>query len=641
MSTRLLADRYELHEKIGDGGMAVVYKARCRLLNRYVAIKILKPEFARNIKFIENFRRESQAAARLSHPNIVSIYDVGREGNVHFIVMELIEGHILSDLIAEKGAMDWKRAVEITRQLASALSFAHKNHIIHRDVKPHNVLITKDGTAKLTDFGIAKAIDSSDMSDETQTVMGSVHYFSPEQARGGYVDEKSDIYSLGIVLFEMLTGKVPFDGENPVSVALMHINNPMPKPTDLVPEIPKEIEEVVMKATDKIQINRYATADEMLEALQDAELTVLMADSKRHFEAQEAEKEKEKEAETGETGVKDSEEENMKGKKKVRVNKIKLAAVIAALICALPISIFASHLFNGLGGGGEEFEAPDFRGMSFDAAKIAASEYGLKLEQGDLVYSADYDAELICSQVPDAGTNVKEGKTITVNISKGMKEGTVPNIIGKSQSDAEFALEKYGFHKGTVTKQKSNLPSGIVISQTPGAGEEATPGSYVAFTVSEGIAEDEAVVPKLLGMTFDEAKAALEEAGLGVGNVTYEKSGAYPKDQVMWQSQEAKKSVESGTAIDIKISSGTEEPAPVSSSIYVDYSAAENEVFWLTVTVSDESGTHNIITRAQRIKSDGGENVYLEGQGAGTVTVIFDNTVVGEYSVNFGGGAAD
>ncbi|MBQ3123052.1 MAG: serine/threonine protein kinase, partial [Firmicutes bacterium] len=196
MSSRILAGRYELIEKIGDGGMAVVYKARCRLLNRFVAIKILKPEFTKDVKIIESFRRESQSAASLSHPNIVNIYDVGREGNIHYIVMELIEGYILSDLIKEKGALEWRRAVEIAKQMATALSVAHKNNIIHRDVKPHNILITKTGTAKITDFGIAKAMDQGPATENTGTVMGSVHYFSPEQARGGYVDEKSDIYSL-------------------------------------------------------------------------------------------------------------------------------------------------------------------------------------------------------------------------------------------------------------------------------------------------------------------------------------------------------------------------------------------------------------------------------------------------------------
>ena len=220
MSSKLLLGRYEVIEKIGEGGMSVVYKAKDRLLNRYVAIKILRPEFIKDEQFVENFRRESQAAAGLSHPNIVNVYDVGKEGNIHFIVMELIEGQSLSHIIEEKGKIEYQDAISIAKQVASALGLAHRNGIIHRDVKPHNILITPDGTAKLADFGIARTISRESLAEGNEKIMGSVHYFSPEQARGVYVDERSDIYSLGIVLFEMLTGKVPFDGDNPISIAL-------------------------------------------------------------------------------------------------------------------------------------------------------------------------------------------------------------------------------------------------------------------------------------------------------------------------------------------------------------------------------------------------------------------------------------
>ena len=271
MSNKLLAGRYELIEKIGEGGMAVVYKGKDRLLNRYVAIKILRPEFTKDEQFIESFKRESQASARLSHANIVGVYDVGKEGNIHFIVMELIDGKVLSEVIKEKGRIEYKEAISIIRQVASALSLAHKNQIIHRDIKPHNILITSTGVAKLADFGIAKAVSAATIVGGNNKIMGSVHYFSPEQARGAYVDERSDIYSLGIVLYEMLTGKVPFDGDNPVSIALMHINDPMPSLTKEVPGIPPQLEKIVNKATEKYQSNRYKTVDEMIKDLDDIE----------------------------------------------------------------------------------------------------------------------------------------------------------------------------------------------------------------------------------------------------------------------------------------------------------------------------------------------------------------------------------
>ncbi len=653
MSSRILAGRYELLEKIGDGGMAVVYKARCRLLNRYVAIKILKPEFARDVKFIENFRRESQAAASLSHPNIVNIYDVGREGNIHYIVMELVEGHILSDLIREKGALDWKQAVEIAKQIALALSFAHQNHIIHRDVKPHNILITQSGTAKITDFGIAKAIDSSKAAENTGTIMGSVHYFSPEQARGGYVDEKSDIYSLGIVLYEMLTGQVPFDGENPVAVALMHINNPIQPPRQLVPSIPESVEKVVMKATDKLQINRYASADEMYKALEDAEFEEMIgthekADAASQDAADAAVSgaaEAAADAENGERTVGGKKAKKKESREKANggeFRKMKILAVVAALLVAIPLSYgivtVASALLKG---GGKTFETPDFRGMTLEQAQTEAASYKLEIQEGDTVFDSEYDEGEICSQTPDVGAKIKSGKTITVNISKGMKEGTVPKIEGMTYESAVHILEKYKFKVGSVTEKASSQPKGIVLSQTPAAGEEAKPGASVSFEVSTGNEEGKAILPLLTGMELDEAKRALEEAGLKPGSITYEKSESYAKNQVIWQQYAAEKVLEEGTTVDLRVSSGDQDPEPQNISLYIDYSAAEDSVFWLTVTVSDESGTHNILTREQRLKENGGETVTVTGSGKGTVMVIFNNDVVQKSSVDFNTGVIE
>ncbi len=652
--SRILAGRYELTEKIGEGGMAVVYKGRDRLLNRYVAIKILKPEFARDAKFIESFRRESQAAASLSHPNIVNIYDVGREGNIHYIVMELIEGSILSDLIKEHGALDWKRAVEITKQIARALSFAHANHIIHRDVKPHNIMITQSGTAKITDFGIAKVLSSSNVGENTGTVMGSVHYFSPEQARGGYIDEKSDIYSLGIVLYEMLTGKVPFDGENPVAVALMHINDAMTPPRELNPEIPLSVEAVVMKATDKIQINRYATADEMLKALDDAEFTEMIGNSSvpggisetdteteidDNAETQENDGDAEATDMTGGAGKKKG--KGSKGGKDRGNRKILILAVVAALIVALPLSYGVVALvgnFTEGGFGGKGFENPDFRGLTLEQAEEKAAEYGLEIKEGDSVFSSEYEEGQISSQTPDVKAKVKKGNTVTVNVSKGAKEGTVPKIEGQTHESAILILEKYNFKVGEVTTKPSDQPEGIVLSQNPAAGEEARPGSSVSFEVSSGREEGQAIMPLLVGTDIDTAKTMLEENGLKPGNVTYERSTSYAKNQVIWQQYTAEDIVPEGTSVDLKVSSGDEDPEPVDISLYIDYSAAEDSVFWLTVTVSDEQGTHNMITREQRIKEDGGETVVLTGTGSGSVTVIFNNEVVQRANVNFNTG---
>ena len=249
---KTLGNRYEILEKIGVGGMATVYKARCKLLNRNVAIKVLKDEFANDAEFIKRFQIEAQAAASLSHPNIVSIYDVGNEDNMHYIVMELIEGETLKDIITRKGKLDWREAVDIAAQIAAGLAKAHANHIIHRDIKPHNIIITKDGVAKVTDFGIAKAVSNSTINAFGSTI-GSVHYFSPEHARGGYTDEKSDIYSLGVVLYEMVTGKLPFDGDTPVSVALKHIQETPKEPIEINKDIPIGVNNIIMKQSKKME----------------------------------------------------------------------------------------------------------------------------------------------------------------------------------------------------------------------------------------------------------------------------------------------------------------------------------------------------------------------------------------------------
>ncbi len=692
MSTRILAGRYELLERIGSGGMAVVYKSRDRLLNRYVAIKILKPEFTKDVKFIENFRKESQAAASLSHPNIVNVYDVGREGSIHYIVMELIEGEALSDLIAREAPLDYRLVIDITKQIASALSFAHKHQIIHRDVKPHNIMITASGTAKITDFGIAKAVNNATVVGNTGTVMGSVHYFSPEQARGGYVDEKSDIYSLGIVMYEMLTGRVPFDGENPVAVALMHINEDIVPPSKLVNGIPPRLEQIVMKATNKIQINRYKTADEMLDALNNLEfVSSIVGDSAlsgtagvysvsnvNPYNAETAGSYSVagashaagtsahaadgaayyRDAATAETagaaggaaantaGSDGSKHGKKKEKKPHKINKITVLAVIAALICALPVS---NLIASGIGSLGKTktVEVPDLTGYTVSEAEAELEELGLELEEGDKVIS-EYDEGLIVSQDPEEGTKVKKGKTITVNISKGVREGTVPKLVGSSLSDAEYILDKYNYKLGNVTYEASSLPEGVVVSQDPEAGVERSAGSYVNIVVSEGEDDSEAVMPSLLGKSLEDAKEAIESAGLAVGEISYGVSSAYDDNEVMWQEYDADKKLAKGTTVNIKVSridegdgedgEGSEATESKSVALHISYDLAENQVFYLTVTVSDDEGTHNIISNQQRTKDAGSETVTLTGSGSGTVTVIIDNNVVMKKNVDFNTG---
>ncbi len=559
MSNKVLAGRYELFERVGEGGMSVVYKAKDKLLNRFVAIKILKPEFINDYKFIDSFRRESQAAASLSHPNIVNIYDVGREGNIHYIVMELIQGKTLSDYIKEQGPMPYPKVIALSKQIAAALAFAHKNHIIHRDVKPHNVMITPNGTAKITDFGIAKAVNAATIVDNTEGIIGSVHYFSPEQARGGYVDEKSDIYSLGIVMYEMLTGRVPFDGDNPVNIALMHINGEMVPPSRLVDGVPPALEHIILKCTDKYPVNRFASADELIEALNNLEFVSTVVGDSVLVNGRNRDEQRGPIAETdyddGEDEYVDEREYNRKKGKKTPMSKKKkriiiIASAAAAIVLFLIIG-FATGLF-----GGKDIEAPDFKNMTLKEAKTAAKEYNIKIKKGDEVISEDVEKGCIVSQDPEAGTTIKTGSTVTVNISKGLGDGSVPDLKGKKQSELSDYLKAAGFELGTVSEEASDQEKGTVLSQDPAAGEEVEKGTAINVVVSDG-SKAKATVPYLVGKSINDAQSALTKAGLSLGSISYEYSSTYVEGEVIWQQFDANAQVDKGTSVRVRVSKGT------------------------------------------------------------------------------------
>ncbi len=638
--SRSLAGRYELIEQIGEGGMAVVYKARDTLLNRNVAVKILKPEYTKDVKLVDNFKKESQAAARLVHQNIVGVYDVGKQGNINYIVMELVEGEILSDYIAKNAPLDYKKAVAIGKQIAAGLAFAHKNNVIHKDIKPQNVLLTSDGIAKITDFGIAKIEGKATIMGNVDTVMGSVHYFSPEQARGGYVDEKSDIYSLGIVLYEMITGKVPFDGENPVNIALMQINEEITPPSKLVKNVPPVLEQIILKATNKIQINRFKSANEMLEALRNVELVSSIVGDSVYLNAgvqkdgmiEYSEVEKPAEPGTKEKkkpkALRKSEKEPKSEKRMFKFSKLQIIAIVAALVLAIPAGLFLHGMFSSE----KSFKIPDVKGKTVAQAKEILEEKGLSLAEGDRVYSKDYDEGKIVSQTPDAGDKTKSGKIITVSISKGTKKGTIPNLIGKSFAEAVDLINKNGYTVGDVSVKESDEEKDTVINQEPKAGRTAKAGGVIKIDVSKGKVPGQTKMPKLLGMTLDEAKKAMREAGLEIGKITETQSTVYPENQIVSQSVASGEEIAEGTKVDIKISMGSE---PKSIVLDVDYSPAKNDVFFITVTVTDENGTFNLISKEQRLKADMSEAVVLSGQGKGSVTVLFDNEVVMKKSVNF------
>ena len=578
MSVRLLAGRYELIEKIGEGGMAIVYKGKDRLLNRFVAIKILRPEYTKDEQFIESFIKESQSAAGLIHPNIVGVYDVGQEGNIHYIVMELAEGKVLSDYISEKGKLEYKEAISIVLQVARALSLAHKNQIVHRDVKPHNIIITRNGGAKLADFGIAKAVSQATIVGGSQKIIGSVHYFSPEQARGSYVDDRSDIYSLGIVLYEMLTGHVPFDGDNPVSIALMHINDPMPKINDEVPGLPPQLEKIIGKATEKYQSNRYKNIDQMIEDLESLEFisNVMGADKvvpkswttemeelvPKEEKTEEKEVEKPRKTSKASKSSKPSKASVIKEKLDEKIeeagdnDKIKKGStvfIIAAVSVLAVIAIVVFGFMMGWFGKSDEITVPNFTGMAFEQAEASATDLGLKLERGEDVYSPDQEEGLISSQMPSADAKVTEGKVITVYVSKGKRAGVMPSLEGKTIEEAEILLKDYGFGIGSQKEVPSSKKKGVIVNQSIKAGSQAQAGSYVDVEVSDGKGKDLVEVPNLIGKTAEEAQLLIKEAKLKVGEVTVEETDKAQGNLVFWQSSDPLSSVDEGSKIDIKV----------------------------------------------------------------------------------------
>ena len=575
MASRVLSGRYELLEKIGDGGMAVVYKGRDKLLNRFIAVKILRPEFTKDATFVENFKRESQAAAGLSHPNIVGVYDVGREGNINYIVMELIDGQTLNKIIEEEAPMDYKKVIDISKQVASALRIAHKNKIIHRDVKPHNIMITSDGVVKLADFGIARAVNDTTLSTGSK-IVGSVHYFSPEQARGNYVDERSDIYSLGIVMYEMLTGKVPFDGENPVTVALKHINEEIVPPRELEPGIPPALERCVMKATNKYQTKRYANADELIQELDNISFVTDVVGTSI-FESSDIVEKRNKRRDEFKKAVDDEVRAREEKLKPARKRKRIIAALLILLLLA-GAGVFAAWK---MGTFSPTKPAPDLMGKTLEEALKIAQEEGVKIKQGKEVYSSDYSEGRVCVQTPEPGTDMPKEGTITINLSKGPKEGTVPRVVGMHKDQVDAFLKEQGYNLGSVKTTTSPEEEGLVLEQTPEAGSTADKETQIDIVVSDGKGKEMGTVPSVTKLSLKEAEKQIKAAGFERGEVTYSYNDNIGKGYVIYQQWQAGMQLEKGTTIDLEVSRGPEpapepEPTPTPSEDNTDQGEKNN-----------------------------------------------------------------
>ena len=571
MIGRMLGNRYEIVEQIGSGGMAIVYKAKCHLLDRFVAIKVLKEEFTEDEDFIRKFRRESQAAASLSHPNILNIYDVGSEEStekkIHYIVMEYIKGKTLKEIIVEDGKIQHETAINYSIQIVEALLHAHKNHIIHRDIKPHNIMITEDGRAKVTDFGIARAVTSSTITT-TSNVLGSVHYFSPEQARGGYTDEKSDIYSVGIVMYEMLTGKVPFDGETPIGVALKHVQDEMIPPIQADSNIPVELNNIIMKCVQKRQSDRYQSASELLGDLKNYRANnSAILDKKNNMEnTSEMTKVIPVVSVNGKNNITNEETEDMPKRQKRKKDEKKPLVIIAAILAAFALTslIFFGYrqLKDNIRPNGD-LPMPNLIGLSLEAAEEIARENDFQINVIDRVINDEYEAGQIISQNVDEGVRIRPGYPVGVIVSRGQNSTTVPLLVNRSLLEAEELIREANLRISVTYEFHDSVPIDVVISQDIEPMTSVDPNTRITVVVSKGEETREVVMIQLVGMTISQAMNEIVGMDLVVGETKYEPNDA-PPNQVTWQSYDPGTTLETGTAVDLYVSSGpppaTEEP---------------------------------------------------------------------------------
>ncbi len=618
-----IADRYEVIDKIGSGGMSEVYKAMDHKLNRYVAIKVLKSDYSEDKTFVTKFRAEAQSAAGLMHSNIVNVYDVGEEDGLHYIVMELVEGITLKKYIERKGHLGTREAVSIAIQVAQGIEAAHKHHIVHRDIKPQNIIISKEGKVKVTDFGIARAATSNTINS---AVMGSVHYISPEQARGGYSDEKSDIYSFGITLFEMITGRVPFEGDSTVSVALKHIQDDMVSPKSIISDLPISVEKIVLKCTQKKTERRYqnisdlivdlkrslvtpdedfviiSTAipadgathiigeDDLIEisqrsanksAVSDAESDLSYHDDDEDIDEYDTDMDDDSDAYDDDADDKadtdddeeyddDDEEDGPK-----RNKTLDLIITIAGIVLAIGILVATVLIIKNMLGseGGEqrpsktqeqtestdEVRVPNLAGMTYEVAKDYLLSHNLGIAK-KTEYSADYDKDKIFDQMPKAGETVKQNTTITVIISLGEPKNELENVVGMTQEEAEELLRSQGVIVDFEYEETDDEDKiGKVAQTNPSQGTPISKDQKVTVVVYIGSKIKNVIVPKLVGLKESEARKALEDLKLEVGDVTEVYDSKTAKGLVISQSgpEEGKEAPE-GTKVNFVVSLGAE-----------------------------------------------------------------------------------
>ncbi len=615
----VLGKRYSILSKIGTGGMADVYKGKDTMLNRYVAVKVLKKEYKENEAFVKKFHSEAQAAAGLMNPNIVNVYDVGTDRGLHYMVMELVEGITLKEYIEKKGRIAPRELISIAIQMCGGISAAHQAGLIHRDIKPQNIMISRDGKVKVTDFGIAKAVTSNTV---TTNAMGSVHYSSPEQVRGGFSDQKSDIYSIGITLYEMATGRIPFDGDSTVAIAMKHLKEEITPPSEYNSDIPYSLEQIILKCTQKNAERRYSNVEALIKDLKHSMVdpdgdfvdipplnnadTVIITDDElddiRHsyddddeydddeydddeYDDDEYDDDEYDDDEYDDDEYDDEDDEDdfeeFKRRRRGREEEVnprmgkltKILAIVAAVII-LAIVGFAVARAAGIFKSGsslnissssskETVKVPDVTGMTEEEAKTTLNSQNLGFEVTSREESEEYEEGLVSSQTPASGQKVSKNTKVTVVVSSGLvgQSITIPDVTGMTEDEALKALNDAGFKNVTSSYSYSDsVGEGNVISTTPSANTNGSKDTKITMTVSKGA--EKQTVPDVTGQTESDAQNSLASVGL-TGSVTYEYSSSVAQGKVISQSLAAGKKVAAGTTVGLVVSQGQEPPEKV------------------------------------------------------------------------------
>ena len=689
----ILAGRYEILEHIGSGGMADVYKARCHKLNRYVAIKVLRREYCDNESFVRKFTVEAQSTAGLIHPNIVNIYDAGNEEGIHYIVMELAEGMTLKRYIRRYGRLSARETVDFAIQIASGLQAAHEHHIIHRDIKPQNILVSDSGTIKVTDFGIARAATGDDTI--SSSAMGSVRYLSPEQARGGYADERSDIYSLGITIYEMATGKVPFDGENTVAIALMHLRDEITPPRCYFPDIPSSLEKIILKCTMKQPEQRYQSAAELILDLQKVFLSPdgnyvyvnpLVDDSptiQRNTEdiekirksltgterKRDVEKNRSRAEEEGdeEEDYKDDASMNPKLEKLILVITIVFGVLVACIVFFLvgnSFNFFRTSSKNGTTLAAVETtteapkeattaskpeetkytKMPNLIGLTKNAAEDEMKALGLKADFAYEDGSSSADSDLIVKKQQynkgdavaiDSTVKITLGKKDSADATTTAEKVEVPAMVNYTEKKAEKELTKAGLKVKKAYATSDTVKEGYVIKQSPKGGTIVNKGFAVTITISKGVGKT--TVPSLIGVSQSVAERELNQVGLKLGTVSYDYSGEVGVGDVISQGIESGTSVDKGTKVSIVLSLGEQESYRYEGSVNIEEQPFDEGASGsVKLVLKQDSWESTIYSKSSVSNDDFPLNITFEGdrEGGGTVIMYVNGKQYNTYSVN-------